>query len=167
MQMHCCPFRLHSVLSHHCSGLVAVRRVRTIEGMIEGRTMDHIRTQLNPKTVDLSPPGCLSSGNTLLRCRVQCSTSQGAGVWMHTQTGYETRAQTTTLRRSVSCLWVVLRVSLCSPLIRADQGPLCGSSGLENKGNKGRSTDLRFLGGSRREGEGFTRIRESNRRRVG
>ena len=68
-----------------------------------------------------------------------------------------------------SCLWVScgsgLRVSLCAPLIRADQGLLWGSSGLENKGKQGRCTDVRFLGGSRREGEGFTRIPESNRRR--
>ena len=56
-------------------------------------------------------------------------------------------------------------MSLCSPLIRADQGPLCGSSGLENKGKQGQCTEVRFLGGSRREGEGFTRITESNRRR--
>ena len=58
-----------------------------------------------------------------------------------------------------------LRVSLCGPLIKADQGPLCGSSGLENKGKQGQCTDVRVLGGSRRKGEGFTRIPESNRRR--
>ena len=55
-----------------------------------------------------------------------------------------------------------VRVSHCIPFIRADQGPLCGSSGLENKGKQDRCTDLRFLGGSRREGEGFTRIPESS-----
>ena len=58
-----------------------------------------------------------------------------------------------------------LRVSHCVPFIRADQGTLWGSSGLQNKGKQGRCTDVRFLGGSRREGEGFTRIPESNRRR--
>ena len=42
-----------------------------------------------------------------------------------------------------------LRVSLCAPLIRADQGPLCGSSGLENKGKQGQCMEVRFLGGSR------------------
>ena len=39
-----------------------------------------------------------------------------------------------------------------------------GSSGLENKGKQGRCTGVQFLGGSRREGEGFTRNSESNRR---
>ena len=58
-----------------------------------------------------------------------------------------------------------LRVSHCVSLIRADQGLLWGSPGLENKGKQGRCTDVRFLGGSRREGEGFTRIPESKRRR--
>ena len=58
-----------------------------------------------------------------------------------------------------------LRVSHCVPLIRADQGLLWGSFGLQNKGKQGRCTDVRFLGGSRPEGEGFTQIRESNRRR--
>ena len=53
----------------------------------------------------------------------------------------------------------------CAPLIRADRGLLWGSSGLENKGKKGRCTDVRFLGGSRRKGEVFTRTPESNRRR--
>ena len=57
-------------------------------------------------------------------------------------------------------------MSLCAPLIKAHQGPLYGSSRLENKGKLERFTDLQFLGGSRREGEGFTRISESNRRRV-
>ena len=63
-------------------------------------------------------------------------------------------------------VWWVPQVSLCLPLIRADQGLLWGSPGLEDKGKQGRCTDVRFLGGSRREGEGFTRIPESKRRRV-
>ena len=60
-------------------------------------------------------------------------------------------------------------VGHCVPLVRADQASgrtLCDSSGLENKAKQGRRTDVRFLGGSRREREGFTLISESNRRRM-
>ena len=61
-------------------------------------------------------------------------------------------------------------VGHCVPLVRADHEAsgrtLCDSSGLENKAKQGRRTDVRFLGGSRREREGFTRISESNRRRM-
>ena len=41
-------------------------------------------------------------------------------------------------------VWWVPQVSLCLPLIRADQGLLWGSSGLQNRGERERFTDLRI-----------------------
>ena len=54
----------------------------------------------------------------------------------------------------------------CVPLIRADQGQLWGSSGLQNRRDQDFPTDLRILGGDGRRRGVVTRIYESKRRRV-
>ena len=95
--------------------------------------------------------------------------TQAPGVWRRPLTGWPRarRRQQRGPGQLICPCGSSKSVPHCVSLIRADQGLLWGSPGLENKGKQGRCTDVRFLGGSRREGEGFTRISESNRRRNG